>query len=81
MENKIFYEIGVDEAGEKWNRVKNDGHHSLQGCQLFCLKIATTCTGHVMTHFARPCQFVCEYLEQTSDKVYCSCKEGVRKYV
>ena len=26
------------------------------------------------THFARPCQLVCEVTKKTSDKVYCACK-------
>ncbi len=26
------------------------------------------------THFARPCQLLCEYLEQSGDKVYSICK-------
>lgn len=56
--------------GEKWDGVQNDGYHSARGYQKFLKKISITCTGPVRTHFARPCQQLCEYLEQSGDKVY-----------
>jgi hypothetical protein len=36
-----------EQRSEKWDGVKNDGYHSLQGCQQFFKKIVTTCTGPV----------------------------------
>lgn len=61
--------------GEKWDGVKNNGYYSLQGCQLFLKKIATTCTGPVRTHFARLALRFCEYLEQNSERVDSVCKQ------
>lgn len=62
---KVLFLITKSNWGEKWDGVKNNGHYSLQGYQLFLKKIATTCTGPVRTHFARLAQLVCEYLERT----------------
>ncbi len=71
---KILFLITKSNWGEKWDGVKNDGYHSLQGCQLFLKKMATTCTGPVRTHFARLAQLFCEYLEQNSERVDRACK-------
>ncbi len=71
---KILFLITKSNWGEKWDGVKNNGYYSSRGCLLFLKKIATTCTGHVMTHFARLAQRFCEYLEQNSERVDSVCK-------